>query len=58
MQNTDGFSEFVHGFPGNRLQDSVVEILTKSAQPLVALDIQRRGDKGWLERHAVSNTTN
>ena len=45
MQNTDGFSDLGQGHPGDRLEDSVIKIPSKSAQTLVALDIQRRGDK-------------
>jgi hypothetical protein len=46
MQNTDGFSDLVQGHPGNRLEDSVVKIPSKSAQTLVALNIRRRGLQG------------
>jgi hypothetical protein len=45
VQHTDGFCDLVHGFPGNRLNDSVVKIPSKSAQALVTLDICRRGNK-------------
>lgn len=45
VQPTDGFCDLRNGFPGNRLNDSVVKIPSKSAQALVALDICRRGNK-------------
>src|SRR6266446_1745560 len=45
VQPTDGFGDLRNGFPGNRLNDSVIKIPSKSAQALVALDICRRGNK-------------
>jgi hypothetical protein len=45
MQNADGFSDLVHGFPGNRLNDSMVKIPSESAQTFVTLDLRQRRDK-------------